>query len=245
MKLLVSPTDEKEALEAIAGGAHIIDVKNPKEGTLGASFPWVIKKIRAITPKNIEISCAIGDLPNLPGTASLAALGAATLGVSYIKAGLYGVKNKDEAIKLMQNITKAVKAFDGSIKLVATGYADAELIGAVNPLLIPSIAHASECDVAMIDTAVKDGKSLLDFLSLHKLKAFVDEAHNFNLKVALAGSLKKEHLHLLYKLGTDIVGIRGAACTGGDRHGGHITRQRVHDLMQTLQIAESNKLNGA
>ncbi|MCJ7559049.1 hypothetical protein MUO79_00325, partial [Candidatus Bathyarchaeota archaeon] len=78
MKLLISTVNEKETKEAVAGGADIIDVKNPVEGALGASFPWVIKRIRAITPKNIEVSCALGDVPNLPGTISLAALGAAT-----------------------------------------------------------------------------------------------------------------------------------------------------------------------
>ncbi len=80
MKLLISPMNEKEASEAIAGGADIIDVKNPQEGPLGANFPWVIKRIREITPKNIQVSCTIGEVPNLPGSISLAALGAASLG---------------------------------------------------------------------------------------------------------------------------------------------------------------------
>ncbi|GAG10930.1 unnamed protein product, partial [marine sediment metagenome] len=31
MKLLISPIDRDEALEAIKGGADIIDVKNPAE----------------------------------------------------------------------------------------------------------------------------------------------------------------------------------------------------------------------
>ncbi len=44
--------NEKEAQEAIAGGADIIDVKNPTEGALGANYPWVIKRIKEITPKN-------------------------------------------------------------------------------------------------------------------------------------------------------------------------------------------------
>jgi len=31
LRLLISVTNKKEALEAIKGGAHIIDVKNPRE----------------------------------------------------------------------------------------------------------------------------------------------------------------------------------------------------------------------
>src|SRR4030066_2395842 len=156
MKVLISIVDEEKAVEALAGGAHIIDVKNPKEGALGANFPWVIKRIRQITPKDTEVSCTLGEVPNLPGSMSLAALGAATTGVDYIKAGLYGLKTPKEAVYLMQNVTKAVKDYNPSIKVVATGYADAGRIGAVSPLLIPEITHKAQADIAMIDTAIKD-----------------------------------------------------------------------------------------
>ena len=66
--------NEKEAQEAIAGGADIIDVKNPAEGALGANYPWVIKQIKQITPKNLEVSCTLGEVGNLPGSVRLAAL---------------------------------------------------------------------------------------------------------------------------------------------------------------------------
>lgn len=39
MRLLVSPMNMEEAQAALAGGADILDVKNPKEGSLGANFP--------------------------------------------------------------------------------------------------------------------------------------------------------------------------------------------------------------
>ena len=103
MKLLISPMNEKEALEAIAGGADIIDVKNPKEGALGANYPWVIKRIKELTPKNLEVSCTLGEVGNFPGSVSLAALGAASLDVDYIKVGLYGIKTPEEAVFLLQN----------------------------------------------------------------------------------------------------------------------------------------------
>jgi uncharacterized protein (UPF0264 family) len=238
LKLLISPTDEEEALEAIAGGADIIDVKNPKEGALGASFPWVIKRIREITPKNIEVSCALGDVPNLPCAVSLAALGAATTGVDYVKVGLYGVKTKEDAVYLMQNVTKAIKDCNFSIKVVATGYADAERIGAVNPLFVPDIARKAEADIAMVDTAVKDGKPLFAFLTSDQLRSFVNAAHDYGLKAALAGSLRKEDLPAVYALGADVVGLRGAACTQGDRVGGRITRENVRVLVEAVRRLE-------
>jgi len=238
LKLLISALNEKETKEAVAGGADIIDVKNPLEGAIGANFPWVIKRIRAITPKNIEVSCALGDVPNLPGTISLAALGAATTGVDYVKAGLYGLKTVEEAVYLMQNVTKAVKDYNSSIKVVATGYADAGRIGAVSPLLIPEITHKAQADIAMIDTAIKDGKNLFTFLTINQLRTFVDTAHDYGLKAALAGSLKKEDLLAVQSLGADVAGVRGAACTNGDRVNGRITREKVRELVEVVRHAE-------
>lgn len=235
MKLLISPSDEKEAVEAVAGGADIIDVKNPKEGALGASFPWVISKIRKITPSNIEVSCAIGDVPNLPRAVSLAALGAATTGVDYVKVGLFGLKTKKAAVYLMRGVTKAVRDCNSRVRVVATGYADAERVGSVNPLLVPEIAHDAKADVAMIDTAVKDGKSLFAFLTADQLRRFVCSAHEYGLKVALAGSLGTKDLPLVEALGVDIVGFRGAACTNGDRVNGRITRENVQALTEAAR----------
>ncbi len=235
MKLLISPKNETEAAEAIAGGADIIDVKNPKEGPLGANFPWIIKRIRQITPENIEVSCTLGEVPNLPGSMSLAALGAATTGVNYVKAGLYGLKTPEEAVYLMQSVTKAAKDYNPSIKVVASGYADAARISTVNPLLLPEIAHKAKADIAMIDTAIKDGKGLFAFLTQPQLRSFVEATHGYGLKAALAGSLKKEDLPVVHALGADVVGLRGAACTLSDRVNGRVTREKVRELVEVVR----------
>ena len=230
--------NEKEASEAIAGGADIIDVKNPQEGALGANFPWVIKRIREITPKNIQVSCTLGDVPNLPGSISLAALGAASLGVDYIKVGLYGFKTPKEAVFLLQNVNKAAKEYNPKIKVAAAGYADAERIGALDPMLIPEIAAKAQVDLAMIDTAVKDGKNLFNFLTAKQLEKFIGSAHELGLEAALAGSLRKQDLPVVYGLGADVAGLRGAACTNSDRDNGQITRKLVHELVETVKQAE-------
>jgi len=234
MKLLISPTDEKEAAEAIAGGADIVDVKNPKEGALGANFPWVIRRIREITPRNIELSCTIGDLSNLPGAASLAALGAATTGVDYVKAGLRGVETIEDAVLLMRNISRAAKDYNSDIKIAAVGYADAEKADSVNPMFVPEIAREAEVDIAMIDTTVKDGGNLFTALSMGQLSRFVESSHAHGLKVAFAGSLKKQDLPKIHALGADIVGLRSAACTSGDRVHGRISRDKVRELKEIV-----------
>ena len=85
MLLLISPINHEEALESIKGGADIVDVKNPKEGSLGANFPWVIRDIREITPEDKLVSATLGDVPYKPGTVSLAAMGAHVSGADYME----------------------------------------------------------------------------------------------------------------------------------------------------------------
>ncbi|MDK2790001.1 MAG: (5-formylfuran-3-yl)methyl phosphate synthase [Methanothermococcus sp.] len=232
MIILVSPKDVNEAIEAIEGGADIIDVKNPPEGSLGANFPWVIKQIKEVTPENRLVSATIGDVPYKPGTASLAALGACVSGADYIKVGLYGTKSYSQSLDLMEKVTKAVKDFDEKKIVVAAGYADAYRVGAVDPLVIPKIARDAGCDVAMLDTAVKDGKTLFDHLNEKLLEEFINETHAYGMKCALAGSIKKEEIPILKDIGCDIVGVRGAACTKGDRNEGRIQRNLVNELVK-------------
>jgi uncharacterized protein (UPF0264 family) len=238
LKLLISPTNQAEALEAIAGGADIIDVKNPNEGALGANYPWVIKEIKQVTPKGVEVSCTLGDAPNLPGSMALAALGAASLDVDYVKVGLYGVKTVSEAVFLLRQVNRAAKDCCPTIKVAAAGYADAKKIGSIEPSLIPEIAREAQVDVAMLDTAVKDGSNLLNQVSNEQLQAFIDSTHGYGLQAALAGSLRKQDLPVILNLGADIAGLRGAACTNNDRNRGYIKRELVQELVETVKQAQ-------
>ena len=73
MRLLVSVVSADEARRAIAGGADIVDVKDPREGALGAPSPRVLSEVvRAVGPA-APVSAALGDLPALPHSAACAA----------------------------------------------------------------------------------------------------------------------------------------------------------------------------
>ena len=69
-------------------------------------------------------------------------------------------------------------------------------------------------------------------ISFKDLEKFVNEAHSYGLKTALAGSVKKEQLKPLNDIGCDVVGIRGAACVGGDRNTGKIHHTAVAELKE-------------
>ena len=236
IKLLVSPIDLDEAKFAIEGGADIIDVKNPLEGSLGANFPWIISDIQKLAKKhNLEISATMGDFPNLPGTASLAALGLANCNVDYIKVGLKGPNKKEDAIYFMKQIRRAVDNYNNKIKVVVAGYADNKRFGTIDPLLIPEIAIESGSDVAMVDTGIKDGKALFDFMSDKNITKFVEKGSKNGKIIALAGSIRREHLNKLKDFQPDIIGLRGAACESLDRVKGRIKPELVKELKSLLQ----------
>ena len=105
--------------------------------------------------------------------------------------------------------------------VVAGAYADARRVphAPLAPELLPRVARAAGVDVCLLDTAVKDGRGLLDWLSPEALTALVDEAHELGLEVALAGALRAEDLPVVRATGADIAGVRSAACADGRRTG--------------------------
>ena len=219
MRLLVSVVDADEARTAAAAGADIVDVKNPAEGSLGAPSPAVIAGVRAAVPTELPVSAAIGDMPNLPGTAALAAAGAAGSGATYVKVGLWGVATEDEAVALLRAVRDAVP---GAV-VVAAAYADAQRVvtaiaGApLAPALLPRVASAAGVEVCLLDTAIKDGRGLLEWLSPEALTSLVAEAHDAGLEMALAGALRAEDLPVVRDTGADIAGVRSAVCANGRR----------------------------
>ncbi len=233
MLLLISVIDEKEVESAVAGGADIIDVKNPVEGPLGANFPGVIRKVREITPADIPVSAAIGDAPDKPGSMALAALGAAVCGIQYVKVGLFGLWEKKRAVYLLKEIVRAVKGYDTRIKIIAVAYGDASRIHALPPLECPSAGVEAGVDGCMLDTAIKNHGNLFSNLSFDKIQAFVNECREKGLISALAGSLTEEDIPRIREIGPDITGFRGAACIG-DRVKGRIEKTRVERLRSQI-----------
>lgn len=218
MKVLISPIDHDEAKIAWECGTDIIDIKNINEGSLGASFPWVIRSvIDAIGDPNVVFSATLGDLPHKPGTAALAALGAVSCGVTYVKAGLHGSRTLPEGVELMDAVRRTCKEYDENVTVVAAGYADYRRFDGIDPSVLVQVAAQASCDLVMLDTLIKDGKHLFDAMSEAELEEFVSAAHAAGLKVALAGSVRAEHLPVLARLGADVVGVRGAVCSSYDR----------------------------
>jgi len=237
IQLLISPKTIEEAKIVISSQADMIDCKNPEEGSLGANFPWIIKEMKEMLPKNGSqiLSATIGDFPNLPGSASLAALGAAVSGADIIKVGLKGPNNIEEGTKLMKNVVKAVKNYNKDILVVTAGYADyTRMKTSLDFLAIPTIAAESGADIAMLDTYIKDGKGLFDFLNVKQLIEFRNKAKDLNLEIALAGNLRNNTLSKIKKINPEIIGVRSMVCEGYDRNEGTIRLDLIENLKSQL-----------
>jgi uncharacterized protein (UPF0264 family) len=234
MKILISPKSAEEAKNCVIGGADIIDVKRPEEGSLGANFPIIIEEIKRVIPKNMELSATLGDCPYLPGTISQAAVGAALAGADYVKCGLRWVKTTEEAEFMMKNIVHNVKHFFPKIKIVVSGYADYERAECISIFELPAVARKASADGVLIDTAFKD-KRLLEILSEKQLRKMVDLCHKNKVFSALAGKVTKEDALILKKTGVDIIGVRSAVCEGKNRIEGKITEEKVKEFVNYVK----------
>lgn len=211
MQLLVSPASIEEAKMALA--ADIVDVKRPEEGSLGASFPWIIRAIKDLTHK--PVSAAIGDFDFKPGGAALTALGAAAAGADYIKIGLM-FNGKEEAGEMVRSVVRAVKDTYPEKCVVIAAYSDWERLNTISPYDLVPIAAEAGADITMVDTGIKDGKSTFEFMDAADLTRFTAMNRDLGVKTAIAGSLKFEDVSILKEINPDIIGVRGMVC-GGDR----------------------------
>jgi uncharacterized protein (UPF0264 family) len=236
-RLLVSIRGKIEALEAVAGGAHIVDVEYPATA-LGTPYPLNIKAVREAVPARIEISTNIGEEQLNRGTACQAAVGVAVAGADIVKAGLAKLQPQ-EATYLAKSIARSVRAFSLRTQTILAFFADPELAeGFVDPVREScEIAGESGADGVLIDTLDKSvGKGLLDYLSLDQIAAFVRRCHEMRLEAWLAGSITETQMQRLWKTGANVICVRQAACEQGKQgRFGRVSKDRVRRLMRTLR----------
>jgi len=77
------------------------------------------------------------------------------------------------------------------------------------------VAGRAGAEGLLLDTADKRGPGLRGLVASDVLAAWVAEAHDTGLIVALAGQLTAADLSFVCDTGADIAGVRGAACDGG------------------------------
>lgn len=206
VRLLASVTSETEARLAASHGADIVDCKNPAEGALGALPHETVTAIRSVLPRSVPVSATIGDLQPEPGPVLAAARAMALAGADIVKIGIF---EGGDAVATIRHLGRHLAP---ATPLVAVLMAD----GALDLALVPALG-ASGFSGVMLDTAAKDGRTLLDHRDPEELAAFLKAARTAGLMSGLAGSLKLAHISELLALAPDVLGFRGALCRSADR----------------------------
>jgi hypothetical protein len=202
-QLLVSVRSVEEADTALAGGADIIDVKEPARGSLGKADEDVITSIIDHVAGRQMVSVALGELTDL-------AAGVVFPVSDFVKVGLAGWGKRGNWRGRLSEVSNP--------RLVPVAYADAERANSPALADVLDFAVAHRCGALLIDTWQKDGRGLLHWLSLAELGGLRDVCASAGLPLALAGSLGVADVERLLPLTPEIVAVRGAACRGGQRN---------------------------
>ena len=231
MRLLVSVRSAEEAKAALAGGAEIIDAKDPLQGALGAVEIGVLREIVRAVNGVRPVSAAMGDAGDVE-LLSARARAAAEAGAAFVKVGFADVRDLDPVRARLRGVMDGVLLSPCAV--VAVAYADWHDVGAAAPSTVVTAAAAEGAMGVLVDTVRKDGAGLFRCLGHAALESLVHEARARSLLVALAGRITCEDLAFAYEAGAEVVGVRGAACDGG--RDGRVRESRVRDLMAARDL---------
>ena len=229
MELLVSVRDIDEAAAAVAGGAGIIDGKEPAAGALGRVTPERLQEIAAVAHPRL-VTAALGDA-STEDEIERAAATYARSGAALVKIGFAGAASRTDVERFL------VAASRGATRerVIAVAYADYVLADSVPPADVVEAAIRAGVRGVLLDSATKAGAGTLDLYTPAALRSLVSDAKRGGLLVAMAGKLGVEDLRRVEDLGADVAGVRGAACEGG--RNGRVTAAKVRDLCARLYTA--------
>jgi uncharacterized protein (UPF0264 family) len=231
--LLVSVRSADEALVALAGGADVIDVKEPNRGPLGAADRKVIANVLRAIDSRAPVTAAAGELVDLMATPSNNSCMPMPAGVSLAKIGLSQCGKLNNWQRHWHLTTAALRA-----QPVAVVYADWQAATSPSPDEIHSTALDIGCRVVLIDTWDKTSGSLFDHWPLEELRFFVDRVRRSgNFMIVLAGSLTGANLLRAAELQPNLVAVRGAACDTGRTS--TVSQKRVSKLRMLLESAST------
>jgi (5-formylfuran-3-yl)methyl phosphate synthase len=201
--MLVSVRNLDEAQLALAGGADVIDIKEPARGALGAVAVAEVSRIVAwLRGRPVQVSATAGDLPSDPMLVLPAVRALHATGVDFVKVGLLEPVHYRELLPALQSCTHA------GINIILVIFADR------TPTVTPIMELAKQCGCVgvMLDTADKGSGSLRTLCSDAALADAVSLATRLDLMFGLAGSLRLDDIEPLLPLGADYLGFRGAVC---------------------------------
>ncbi|MCU0877534.1 MAG: (5-formylfuran-3-yl)methyl phosphate synthase [Pirellulaceae bacterium] len=223
--LLVSVRDLDEARIALAAGVDLIDVKEPRRGSLGAASAEVWRSVVAFVAGRQPVSLALGELvegidpERLPSAAR----------ANFAKVGLAGMRGD---MGWPQRWRAVVENLPAGTRPVAVAYADWQSAGAPSPEEVLEAGAEAGCPYLLVDTYGKSRGNLLAHLSASELHVLAAQARAAGVELVLAGSLDELAITELLPLAPAYIAVRGAVCRG--TRSGPIDESKIQQIKNIL-----------
>lgn len=242
-QLLISARSAVECLEAVHGGAEILDLKEPASGALGRVTAEQLAACLAVLEPHsdgISVSLAMGELlewgPGLSPdqSAFVEIIRAHKHRIRFLKFGLSGCDESafraEWTVRLsaLRRLVSASSLTDGTQSgavnqtrihsephFIPACYADWKQAASPPPIAVVS-ALPNLCSPGMlIDTFVKNGTGVFGYLSSGELEVISQSCRAASMFLALAGQIGVSDLSRVAGVCPDIVGVRGVVCREG------------------------------
>jgi uncharacterized protein (UPF0264 family) len=228
-QLLVSVRSVEEVEGALAGGAALIDVKEPRRGPLGRADDTTITAVVRAVGGRAPVSAALGEW----GAPECSSFPSAIGEIAYVKWGLSECRGRPSWQALVRVLRRRLAELHPNVRVVVAAYADWQRAQAVPPEAVCAFACDAGLGAFLVDTWGKDGSTLLDWASLDELRVWRARCAAAGLPMALAGNLGPESITSLLDVAPEWFAVRGAACSGG--RDGAIDVDRVRRLAGLLR----------
>jgi (5-formylfuran-3-yl)methyl phosphate synthase len=213
----------------MAAGADLIDVKEPRGGSLGAASPKVLAEVVRAVGGRRPVSAALGELKERLNCTTAGNSLPVPPQIQFAKLGLAGCADLPD---WQEKWRHALAGLSPATAPVAVIYADWQLTAAPPPRDVLAAARQANCRALLVDTFDKRGPGLMGLWSLDELRQVVRAGRDLGQLVVLAGQLRPVQFATLLPLEPDFLAVRGAACRA-DRTG-RIDPQLVRELRRCI-----------
>jgi len=231
--MLASVCNIEEAKLVQESDVDIIDLKNPREGALGALELSVVKNIVELIDGVTPVSATIGDIPFQAEILEPVICNMMLTGVDIIKIGLFGKITGSSELAMINKLTRQ------GARIVLVIFAEEY----DNQYNFQKFSESGLVGV-MLDTMNKDNGSLREKMSDPALIEFVDSANSYGLLSGLAGSLTVKDIPSLLAMKPDYLGFRGGLCQQGRREN-RLNRDTINKVRQQIPGSTSKIMSSS
>ena len=231
--MLASVIDASEAEIALRGGADVVDFEDSRSGVLApSSWEAIEAGVKAAAGRG-RVSAALGQPPYEPENLAKRVRALVATGVGAVKLAIDG--------QSLDRLERPLRALAREVDLVGVLWADRD----AGLDCLPRLATIG-FKGAMLDTADKGGKRLLDHRSPPELEAFCARCRDLGLDAALAGSLEPPDVPRLMLVAPSLLAFRRALCAGHRRDGPLDARSiaRIRGLIPRETEPDSPSIDG-